>query len=77
MDGMLGPAAGSTEHELAEVASEIWGVHNDATYYDGWRARGDVWAARYLLRQLRRGVDLRHADGPSREELVGRLEALI
>jgi hypothetical protein len=41
-----------------EAADRLWGISNDARYWDGWRVNGDLWAMRYCASQLRRGVDL-------------------
>ena len=48
---------------IDEAVSRIFGIREDAAFWDGWRAHDDRWAADYLARQVARGVDM--ATGPT------------
>ena len=71
-NGAKGGRPLSLSTRVMRVSECVWGAKNDERLWDGWRAHGDEWAAEYLRKELRRGVDIK--GDASREELLSMLD---
>jgi len=53
-----------TDREVMALSRTVWGIDNDARFWDGLRTYGPNWGWRYLLAAIRRGAARKGTDRP-------------